>query len=46
MPSFDIISEVDAYAYAFTNAVDQGGRIIATRLDHDAVTASSLDPLI
>ncbi|MFA7553826.1 MAG: YajQ family cyclic di-GMP-binding protein [Spongiibacteraceae bacterium] len=31
MPSFDIVSEVDTHA--FTNAVDQAGRVISTRFD-------------
>lgn len=37
MPAFDIISEVDKHA--FTNAVDQAGRIIETRFDFKGVDA-------
>lgn len=37
MPSFDIVSEVDLHA--FTNAVDQAGRIIETRFDFKGVEA-------
>ncbi|ARN74794.1 YajQ family cyclic di-GMP-binding protein [Oceanicoccus sagamiensis] len=37
MPSFDIVSEVDAHE--FTNAVDQAGRIIQTRFDFKGVDA-------
>lgn len=37
MPAFDIISEVDKHA--FTNAVDQAGRIIETRFDFKGVAA-------
>jgi len=38
MPSFDIVSEVDLHE--LTNAVDQVGRIIATRFDFKGVDAS------
>ena len=38
MPSFDIVSEVDLHE--LTNAVDQAGRIIATRFDFKGVKAS------
>lgn len=37
MPSFDIVSEVDAHQ--FTNAIDQAGRIIDTRFDFKGVDA-------
>lgn len=37
MPSFDIVSEVDKHA--FTNAVDQAGRVIETRFDFKGVNA-------
>ena len=37
MPSFDIVSEVDKHA--FTNAVDQAGRVISTRFDFKGVEA-------
>lgn len=37
MPSFDIVSEVDLHQ--LTNAVDQAGRIIATRFDFKGVEA-------
>jgi len=38
MPSFDVVSEVEAHA--LTNAVDQAGRIIANRFDFKGVEAS------
>lgn len=38
MPSFDVVSEVDLHQ--LTNAVDQAGRIIATRFDFKGVDAS------
>ena len=38
MPSFDVVSEVDLHE--LTNAVDQAGRIIATRFDFKGVDAS------
>ena len=38
MPSFDVVSEVEAHA--LTNAVDQAGRIIANRFDFKGVKAS------
>ncbi|MBE9539928.1 MAG: YajQ family cyclic di-GMP-binding protein [Proteobacteria bacterium] len=38
MPSFDVVSEVDLHE--LTNAVDQAGRIIATRFDFKGVNAS------
>ena len=37
MPSFEIVSEVDSHA--FTNAVDQAGRVIQTRFDFRGVEA-------
>ena len=37
MPSFDVISEVDLHA--FSNAVDQAGRVINTRFDFKGVDA-------
>ncbi|HEB26847.1 MAG TPA: YajQ family cyclic di-GMP-binding protein [Porticoccus sp.] len=37
MPTFDIVSEVDAHE--FTNAIDQAGRIIQTRFDFKGVDA-------
>ena len=38
MPSFDVVSEVDLHQ--LTNAVDQAGRVIATRFDFKGVEAS------
>jgi uncharacterized protein YajQ (UPF0234 family) len=38
MPSFDVVSEVDLHQ--LTNAVDQAGRIVATRFDFKGVDAS------
>jgi len=37
VPSFDVISEVDLHA--FSNAVDQAGRVINTRFDFKGVDA-------
>lgn len=38
MPSFDVVSEVDLHQ--LTNAVDQAGRVIATRFDFKGVDAA------